>query len=242
MNKLQETIAKLEADMDRSELNERLLQMLREKQQELGDDISDEEAEEAAGEVFKEHLLEALRSVVPHVEDSEEEEEEWNETMEEAMELVHRVFRKRSWKYRDYTHQKGVKAFELGIRENGKLLRMKVYLESSARVCRIDAVFPFQAEREFAYPLCEKLMQENYPRRFGALQYDERDCELSYRYSFSIRHGLHEDDFQHLLMAVMASAYASYDVVKQYAVGRFRKNERDAITCRAQKLIIELDQ
>lgn len=240
MNKLQEAIAKLEADMDRSELNERLLQMLLEKQQELGDDISDEEAEEAAGEVFKEHLLEALRSVVPNVE--VEDEENWNETMEDAMEVVHRVFRKRSWKYRDYTHQKGVKAFELGIRENGKLLHVKVYLESSAKVCRIDAVYPFQAERDFAYPLCEKLMKENYPRRFGALQYDERDGELSYRYSFSIRHGLHEDDFQNLLMAVMASAYASYDVVKQYAVARFRRPERDAIICQAQKLIIELDQ
>lgn len=240
MNKLQDMIAKLEADMDRSELNERLLQMLLEKQQELGDDISDEEAEEAAGEVFKEHLLEALRSVVPNVE--VEEEEDWNETMEDAMEVVHRVFRKRSWKYRDYTHQKGVKAFELGIRENGKLLHVKVYLESDPKVCRIDAVFPFQAEREFAYPMCERLMKENYPRRFGALQYDERDGELSYRYSFPIRHGLHEDDFQNILMAVVASAYASYDVVKLYAVGRFRKPERDSITCRAQKLIIELDQ
>ena len=240
MNKLQEAIAKLEADMDRSELNERLLQMMLEKQEELGDDISDEEAEEAAGEVFKEHLLEALRSVVPNVE--AEDEENWNETMEDAMEVVHRVFRKRSWKYRDYTHQKGVKAFELGIRENGKLLHVKVYLESSAKVCRIDAVFPFQAEREFAYPMCEKLMKENYPRRFGALHYDERDGELSYRYSFPIRHGLHEDDFQTVLMAVMASAYASYDVVKLYAVGRFRKPERDTITCRAQRLIIELGQ
>lgn len=240
MNKLQDMIAKLEADMDRSELNERLLQMLLEKQQELGDDISDEEAEEAAGEVFKEHLLEALRSVVPDVE--VEDEEDWNETMEDAMEVVHRVFRKRSWKYRDYTHQKGVKTFELGIRENGKLLHVKVYLESSAKVCRIDAVFPFMAERDFAYPLCQMLMKENYPRRFGALQYDERDGELSYRYSFPIRHGLHEDDFQTVLMAVMASAYASYDVVKLYAVGRFRKPERDTITCRAQKLIIELDQ
>ena len=43
-------------------------------------------------------------------------------------------------------------------------------------------------------------------------------------------------------MTVLASAHASYDVVKQYAVGKFRKAERDTITCRAQKLIIELDQ
>jgi len=119
---------------------------------------------------------------------------------------------------------------------------VKVYLESDPKVCRIDAVFPFQAEREFAYPMCEKLMKENYTRRFGALQYDERDGELSYRYSFPIRHGLQEDDFQTVLMAVMASAYASYDVIKLCAVGRFRKPERDAIICQAQKLIIELDQ
>ena len=88
--------------------------------------ISDEEAEEAAGEVFKEHLLEALRSVVPHVEDDGDE-EEWSEIMEDAMEVVHRVFRKRGWKYHDYTHQRGVKAFEMGIRENGKQLHVKVY-------------------------------------------------------------------------------------------------------------------
>lgn len=241
MNKLQEAIAKLEADSDRSELNEKLLQMLLEKQQELGGDISDEEAEAAAGEVFKEHLLEALKSVVPHVEDDTEE-EDWSETMEDATEVVHRVFRKRNWKYHDYIHQTGVRAFELGIRENGKLLRIKVYLEASPKVCRIDALYPFQAEPEFAYPLCEKLLKENFPRRFGALQYDAKDGELSYRYSFSIRHGLYEDDFQNLLMAVMASAYASYDVVKLHAVGRFCKSDRDAIVCRAQKLIIEMNR
>ncbi len=241
MNKLQEAIAKLKADEQRSELNERLLQMLLEKQRELGDNISEEEAEKAASDVFKEHLMEALRSVVPHVEEAEEE-ENWDDTMEDAKDVVHGYFRDKKWKYRDYVHQKGVHAFELGIRENGKLLRMKVYLESSAKVCRVDAVFPFQAEKEFVYPLCEKLARENYPRRFGALQYDERDSELSYRYSFPIRHCLHEDDFRMVFMAVMASAYASYDAVRQYAVGRFRKAERDAITCRAQKLIIELDQ
>ena len=241
MNLLQEAIAKLEEDHDRDELNERLLQMLLEKQQELGDDISEEEAAEAACEIFKEHLMEAMRNAVLH-EEEDEEEEEWSETMEEAMEVIRRVFRDHGWKYREYIHQEGVKAFELGIRENNKLLHMKVYLENAAKICRIDAVFPFQAEREFAYPLCEKLMRENYPRRFGALQYDAEDGELSYRDSFVIRHGLHEDDFELVFLAVMTSAYASYDAVKQCAVGRFRKMERDAIICKAQKLIIELDQ
>ena len=90
--------------------------------------------------------------------------------------------------------------------------------------------------------LCQKLAAENYQRRYGALQYDASDNELSYRYSFSVKHGLYEDDFRGAFLAVVASAHASYDVVKQYAVGRFRRAERDAITCQAQKLIIELDQ
>lgn len=240
MNKLQEMIATLEADDDRGEMNDRLLQMLREKQLELGDDVSDERAEDAAAEIVARLLMEALGDGAPDLEADDG--DVWNETMQEAVDVIHRVFRRKNWKYRDYTHQKGVKAFELGLRENGKLLHVKVYVEAITKVCRIDAVYPFQAEREFVYPLCEKLAKENYPRRYGALQYDSDDGELSYRYSFPIRHGLHEDDFQMVLMAVMASAHASFDVVKQYAVGRFRRAERDAITCRAQQLIIELDQ
>lgn len=240
MNKLQEMIATLEADDDRGVMNDRLLEMLRKKQQELGDDVSDEKAEDATAEIVAKLLMETLGDGVPDLEAADE--DVWNETMQEAIDVVHRVFRRKNWKYRDYTHQKGVKAFELGLREDGKLLHVKVYLEAITKVCRIDAVYPFLAEREFVYPLCEKLAKENYPRRYGALQYDAKDGELSYRYSFPIRHGLHEDDFMTVLMAVMASAHASFDVVKQYAVGRFRRAERDAITCQAQKLIIELDQ
>lgn len=240
MNKLEDMIATLKADDDRGQWNDRLLEKLQEKQRELGSDISEEEAEEAVGEVVKEVLQEALQDAMPGLNDGPE--EEWSDTMEAAIEVVHRLFRQKNWKYRDYTQQKGVKAFELGLRENGKLLRVKVYLEAAPKVCRIDAVYPFLAEPEYAYPLCARLAKENYPRRFGALQYDAEDGELSYRYSFPIRHGLHDDDFRTVFMAVLASAHASYDVVKQYAVGRFRKAERDAITCQAQKLIIELDQ
>ena len=240
MNKLQEMIATLEADDDRGEMNDRLLEMLRKKQQELGEDVSDEKAEDATAEIVAKLLMEALGDGVPDLEAADE--DVWNETMQEAINMVHRVFHRKNWKYRDYTHQKGVKAFELGLREDGKLLHVKVYLEAITKVCRIDVVYPFLAEREFVYPLCEKLAKENYPRRYGALQYDAKDGELSYRYSFPIRHGLHEDDFMTVLMAIMASAHASFDVVKQYAVGRFRRAERDAITCQAQKLIIELDQ
>ena len=118
---------------------------------------------------------------------------------------------------------------------------MRVYLEDDPRVCRIDAVYPFLAEPEFAYPLCEQMVKENYPRRYGALQYDGSDGELSYQYTFLITHGLYKDDFRTAFMAVVASANDSFDVVKQYAVGRFRRVDRDEIICKAQRLIIDLD-
>jgi len=240
MNKLQEFIEKLEMDTDRSELNEKLLQMLLDKEQELGVDPSEEEVEQAVKQVVSEHLMYALKRKLS--EDDSEDEDVWGEDMEDNMRVIRNVFDDMDLHYRDYVHQKGVRAFELGVTNNGKTLRMKVYLEASPKVCRIDAVYPFQADRVFAYPLCEKMASENFPRRFGALQYDARDGELSYRYSFPITHGLHKDDFRTVFVAIIASANASYDVVKQYAVGRFRRPTREEITYRAQELIIELDQ
>lgn len=240
MNKLQEAIRKIKADTDRNELQEKLLQMLLDKEEMLGADITDEEADEAVKDVIKEHLLYALRKAAAEPGNSED--DGWDEDMEDNKKVIHRVFREMDLHYWDHVHQKGVHAFELGVSSKGKNLRVKVYLETSPKVCRIDAVFPFVADQDLAYPLCEKLLAESFPRRYGALQYDARDGELSYRYSFPITHGLHEDDFRTVFTAVVASAIASYDVVRQYAVGRFRRAEREKITCQAQKLIIELDQ
>ena len=241
MNKLQETIYKLQAEEDRDELRETLLQMLLDKEAQMGPEPSEEEAERAVMEVLKEHLMYALSKKLAESHDDDDR-DVWDEDMEDNVQVIRSVFDEMDLHYRDYVHQKGVRAFELGTSNRGKTLRLKVYLESSPKVCRIDAVFPFQADKCFAYPLCEKMLSENDPRRYGALQYDARDGELSYRYSFPITHGLHQDDFRTVFLAVIASAMASYDVVRQYAVGRFRKADRDSITCKAQQLIIELDQ
>ena len=241
VNRLREQIAVLEAQTDRNELTERLLQSLREKEAQLGDDPTEEEVDQAMQEALAENLRYALKEMVSSRQNSDGE-DDWAEEMDENMETVHRVFRDMDLHYHDYDHQPGVRAFEMNVTNQGRKLRVKVYLEASPRVCRIDAIYPFVAEEAFAYPMCEKLAKENYPRRFGALQYDARDGELSYRYSFPITHGLHEDDFRTVFIAVLSSAHASYDLVKQYAVGRFRRTERETIACKAQKLIIELDQ
>lgn len=236
MNRLQEEIARLEADTDRDELNELLLYILYEKQEKLGEEPSEEEAEEAVNQARKELLTCLLGS------NRTVEAEQWDENTVSCMEQVRSVFDGMELQYREYVQQPGVYAFELGINTDGRTLRVKVYLESEPKTCRIDAIYPFQAEPDFAYPLCAKLAQENYPRRYGALQYDPSDQELSYRYSFSIRHGLYEDDFGNVLAAVVSSANASYDAVKQYAIGRFRRPDREEIICKAQKLIVELEQ
>ncbi len=236
MNKLQEEIAKLEADESRGKVNDLLLRLLQAKEEELGANPSEEEAEEAVSQARKELLMRILSSR------RTVEAEQWDENTVSCMERIRSVFDGMKLHYREYVQQPGVYAFEFGIGNDGKNLRVKVYLEAEPKTCRIDAVYPFQAEPEFVYPLCAKLAQENYPRRYGALQYDPSDQELSYRYSFSIRHGLHEDDFSAVLMAVVASANSSFDVVKQYAIGRFRRPDREEIICKAQRLIVELEQ
>lgn len=236
MNKLQIEIEKLEANDERSEMDELMLHLLYAKTSELGEDASEEAVEEALTQAraeFVMHILRSKRAV---------DEQAWDEDMRENMALIRSVFEDMEVRYREFTPQSGVYAFELGLTTDGKKLQLKVYLEEDPKVCRIDAVYPFQADPEFVYPLCVKLATENYNRRYGALQYDASDNELSYRYSFPIRHGMHEDDFRSAFMAVLASAHASYDVVKQCAVGRFRRAEREEIICKAQKLIIELDQ
>lgn len=164
-----------------------------------------------------------------------------DEDMEDSMELIRGVFEDMELQYREYEQQRGVYAFELGVSEDDKRLCMKVYLESDPRACRIDAVYPFRAEPEFIYPLCAQLAKENYPRRYGALKYDESDGELSYQYSFPMTHGLHEDDFHDVFVSVLLSANSSYDVVKRCAIGRFQRAGQEEIIHKAQKLIAELD-
>jgi len=236
MNRLQKEIERLEEKDSRGKADELLLRLLYAKQEELGADPSDDEAEEAVTQVRKELLMRVLSSR------STVEAEQWDENTVSCMERVRGVLDGMELRYREYVQQPGVYAFEFGLGTDGKKLQIKIYLEAEPRTCRIEAVYPFLAEPEFAYPLCAKLAQENYPKRYGALQYDPSDQELSYRYSLPIRHGLYEDEFNTVLMAVVVSANATYDTVKQYAIGRFRRPEREEIICKAQKLIVELEQ
>lgn len=230
MNKLQEMIAQLEENAGRSDLEDQLLQALKEREQEL-EDATEEQIEEEITQVLMAQLLGAIAA----------DEQENDPDMEDSIQVVRKVFQEKGLHFQEYQHQKGVRAFMLNVVGQGKKLQVKVYLEAFPKVCRIDAVYPFVAEEKLLYPLCEKMLQENFPRRFGALQLDTRDNELSYRYSFPITHGLYEDDFRTVLMAVLATADRSFDVVRKFAVGRLSREQRSEIISKAQQLIIELN-
>ena len=59
--------------------------------------------------------------------------------MEDNMGVIRGVFNDMDLHYCEYVHQKGVHACEVGVTTAGKSLRIKVYLEAEAKVCRIDA-------------------------------------------------------------------------------------------------------
>lgn len=67
MNKLQKFIEQLEADDDRNEQNERLLQMLLNKERELGPNPTEEETDLAVKQAIAEHLMYALKIGRAHV-------------------------------------------------------------------------------------------------------------------------------------------------------------------------------
>lgn len=239
-NKLQNFIEEIEARPEKDELDEKLLEMLQQKQSELGEDPTEEEADDAIREVIKEHFMLALRQkfMDDNHSNDDDEEDDTSEEESEAVKTVREVFRDMGFRFRDYRPQQDVHAFELGISEDGKLLRMNVYVEESAHTCRIDALFPFTADRSVVYPLCAKLAEENAPRRFGALQYSSG--KLTYRYCFPITHGLYSDDFRMVFLMAVKSAMSSYAIVKQYAGAHFRSNDRKEIMNRIQELLKEL--
>lgn len=117
---------------------------------------------------------------------------------------------------------------------------MRLCVEALPKVCRIDAIYPIAADKIYDYLLCKAIAKENYPRRFGSLQYDEHDGEVSYRYSYPIGHGVYKDDLKQIFLAVISSAVDSYTEVKKHCVGKYRSKEIDDILKRVNALVSDL--
>ena len=235
MDFLREMIETLEARMDRDELEEMLLQRLYDKMAELDDGLTDEEAKQL---IFAEKQMIAQEC---YGEDAFP--EGWDPGMLKCMDAIREVLAKLEIGYLErYDDDEGIYVFESRVSIMEKDLQMWVYLENDPKVCKICAVYPFQADPKMIYPLCWEMAKENHKRSFGAVKYDHNNRHLYLEYCFSIEHGLYPDDFERLYLTVLFSAEDSFAGLYCTALGKLTNPMYTEITCQAQKLLIELSK
>ena len=154
---------------------------------------------------------------------------------------VEAFFRKKDWKYdaHDYDSD-GDRRFTLSFNVEFCNLRVRVLLEQELRVIRIEAILPVKCESLYDYLVCKAIVKDNYPKRFGALHYDERDGEVSYRYSYLVRHAFHEDEFERYFHAVVGSADDAYPLVNKLCVGKLKRKELNDVLEHINALVEDL--
>ena len=160
----------------------------------------------------------------------------------DGIETVRGVFEAKSWKFSEKDLSERLHAFELGFGLENCSIRMKVYIETDPDVCRIDAILPITADSTYAYPLCKLLIKENYSFRYGAFQYDEKDGEITFRYSFSTVAGLNAEVFTKMFLIVANTADDSYPQIKKHCVGKFNSKETDEILNIVDKLMKDISE
>lgn len=234
-NKISDLIEQLKNDENRPAQADALIPLLEAKQKELGDDATEEQMDQAIQECIMAHLAGSLGMSVDGISG-----EETQEFMESATTAVKSFFDEEGWHYSERISKPDLVVYELGFNLQNCSLRMRVHVEAVPRVCRIDAILPITADETYDYLLCKAIAKENYPRRYGAMQYDERDGEVSYRYSYPIGHGVYKDDLKRIFLAVANSASDSYAEVKKHCVGRYKKKEINDILKRINALVSDL--
>ena len=162
--------------------------------------------------------------------------------LERAEADVIAFFEKHQLHYVRRAPEQAIVIYELPFRTKNINYLVRVILEAEAKACRIDAVYPFSAEKIYEYPLCRAIAKENFRYRYGALQYDERDGEISFRYSYSISHGVYEDELGRSFECVLRSAENSYAVVQKNCVGKYKRNEAKEMLNEFHALVDDLNE
>lgn len=231
-NRLDELIEQVKADEDRPD---GLLQLLEDMKGNLPEDASEAEIDAAVKKGLMGLLLGKLgEDDTIKISDAD------RKYMEESVNTVKELFAEEHWRYSDDAIRDDVHIFDLGFGLQGCRLRMRVYIETKPRVCRIDAILPISADPTYEYVLCKKMVKANYPKRYGALHYDEKDGEMSYRYSFPITHGLYKDDLKMSFLAVASSAAGDYEEIKKCCVGKFKSKEVNEILKNVNRLVSDI--
>lgn len=213
-----------------------VIKALMAKRDELGDDPSEEDISKAVQECIVGQLADALGINDGDVELTEED----HAFMEMATGKTKEFFSTEGWRYSERIARPDLVVYELGFGLKSCNLRMRIHIENDPKVCRIDAYLPITADSTYEYVLCKAIAKENYPRRYGALQYDENDGEVSYRYSYPITHGVEIDDLKRVFLAVASSAADSYETIRKCCVGKFKSKEINDILNKVNKLVNDL--
>lgn len=234
-NKISYLIDQLKNDENRPAETDTLISLLKAKQAELGDDATEEQIGQAIHECIMAHLAGSRGMSVDGASG-----EETQEFMESATAAVKSFFNEEGWRYTERISKTDLVIYELGFNLQNCSLSMRVYIEALPRVCRVEAILPITADETYDYLLCKAIAKENYPRRYGAMQYDERDGEISYRYSYPIGHGVYKDDLKRILLAVANSASDGYAEIKKHCVGKYRTKEINDILKKVEALVNDL--
>ena len=234
-NKISGFIEQLKNDETRPAQADSLIPLLEAKQAELGDDATEEQEDQAIQECIMAHLTGTFG-----LSSEGDPGEETQEFMKSATSAVKSFFDEEGWHYAERISKADLVIYELGFSLQNCSLRMRVHIEALPQVCRIDAILPITADETYDYLLCKAIAKENYPRRFGAIQYDERDGEISYRYSYPIGHGVYKDELKRIFLAVANSASDSYTEIKKHCVGRYKKKEINEILKKINTLVCDL--
>ena len=234
-NKITDLINQLKRDENRPAQADALIPLLEAKQVELGDDATEEQIDQAIQECIMAHLVGSLGMSADGALG-----EEMQEYMEGATTAVKSFFDDEGWHYTEQISKPDLVVYELGFNLQNCSLRMRVHVEALPQVCRIDAILPITADETYDYLLCKAIAKENYPRRYGAMQYDERDGEVSYRYGYPIGHGVYKDDLKRVFLAVANSASESYAEIKKHCVGKYKTKEINNILKKVNALVSDL--
>ena len=233
---LGEMIEQLKQEKDAPAQAASLIALLEAKQEELSEDATPEQVHQAVQECIWAHLA----SMPADAGGDAKPDEEMQSFMNMATSAVTAFFKKNEWRYHELFSNPDLVVYELGFKLPKCNVRMRVHIEGKVKACRIEAVLPISADKTYEYLLCKAMANSNYSRRFGALQYDERDGEVSYYYSYPIGHGVYEDDLERTCLAVAFGASDSYAAIKKHCIGGYTSREIGEILKNVNALVNDL--
>ena len=234
-NRIQRLIRKLRGNGTCSAAAEEIIQKLEKKQAELGEHATDAQMVQAIREcVFGDD--EAAMALL-HKRDHDAE-----LFLEQAEADITAFFKKHELHYIRHAPERAIAVYELPFQMENAIFIVRVILEAETESCRIDAAYPFFAEKTYEYPLCKAIAKENIRYRVGALQYDERNGEVSFRYSYSISHGVYEDELGRSFECVLEAAENSYAVIQKNCVGKYERNEAKEMLNEINALVNDLNK